>query len=186
MTRDQGAIVTRVSDTGRGICIASIGSPILEKVYNNAMADFSRRLDSWAAMRPGELCFTYDGIANACDNPGIQRPPDRVVLNGHPRSPLRRALLCGAKNCAKSRAPLIGNENIVLLRPMGQFGLVSDLRDTASSAVAPPNVGITDADIIPPQPEDMPRDEVVPPNGPVATIGRLIFAIYAALSKVTA
>ena len=84
-----GGMLSWVSDTDRAILITSLRSAALEQFYDNAMHNCARHLDAWSASRPGESGYTYDGIANACANPGAQKTPDRVCLNASIRSSLK-------------------------------------------------------------------------------------------------
>ena len=88
---DLQRMLSWVSGTDRAIFIASRRSAILEHLYDDAMGNCARRLDAWSANRPRECGFTYDGIANACANPGAKQTPDKVCANASLGPSLKRA-----------------------------------------------------------------------------------------------
>ena len=102
---DLGKIPRWVSNADRAIFIASIRSPMLEEFYTNAIRDSAQHVDAWGASRPSESCFTYDGIANSCANPGPRQTPGRVCLDASLGPFLKGAHIFGTNKCAKLRAP---------------------------------------------------------------------------------
>ena len=158
---DLGRMLLWVSNADRAILIASIRSPTLEEFYTNAIRDSAQHVDAWSASRPSENGFTYDGIANSCANPGSRQTPDRVCLNASLGPFLKGSHICGAKKCAKLRAPLRGGGNSVLLHPSDHFGLVVDMFQTPRDVIESGFSGAPEDPIVPPQAGDMPREEAL-------------------------